>query len=416
MKKKIIAIAIVVSLVCVVGIVLVINSTSKASKDDKQTVNKGSKWSAEEYVDAKDKDSAIDKTAVEVDTDPTSITVLVNKEYKVPSDYEPEDLVEPNVAFSFNYKDEKRMLREEAAKQLELLFKGAKRFGYELLGVSGYRSYERQKTLYEFNLMKYGYEYTQKYSAMPGTSEHQTGLAIDISCKSMGGILRTTFADTKEGKWVQNNAYKYGYVVRYANNKTDLTGYAYEPWHIRYVGYDLAKYLHDNNMTLDEYYAYKLNIDIIDREQYAYYDDLLSRNKKGDIVYSKAVLDDLLDKKDVMEDEKPEEPQPLKDPDDILDGLGESDGMDEDIGDGEDDGMPDVTSAPTTEPTKEATIKPTSGGTPTSGPVGGQTSNPVEPSQPPVDVPSRPGGDSSDKDEDEDKKDTYKPGFGFGRP
>ena len=248
MKKKIIAIAIVISVVCIAAVLLIVNNDSKANKDNKTTVNKGPLGILDGENGNEDDASTIKGTTSTVDTDPTSITVLVNKEYKIPNDYEPDDLIEPNIKFSFNYEDEKRMLRSEAAKQLELLFEAAKSDGHELLGVSGYRSYNRQKTLYEYNLLKYGYEYTQKYSAMPGTSEHQLGLAIDISCKTMGGLLRTTFADTQEGKWVQANAYKYGYIVRYTKDKIGVTGYGYEPWHIRYVGCELAKFLYDNNI------------------------------------------------------------------------------------------------------------------------------------------------------------------------
>ena len=83
---------------------------------------------------------------------------------------------------------------------------------------------------------------------MAGTSEHQTGLAIDISCSSIQGMLSDKFADTKEGKWVSDNCYKYGFIIRYPKNKSNVTGYGYEPWHIRYVGKELAKYLYDNNI------------------------------------------------------------------------------------------------------------------------------------------------------------------------
>ena len=104
---------------------------------------------------------------------------------------------------------------------------------------------------------------------MAGTSEHQTGLAIDISCPTMNGILTDKFGETKEGKWVAENSYKYGFIVRYPKNKSNITGYGYEPWHIRYVGTELAKYLFDNNITLDEYYDYKLDANIVDRNAYA---------------------------------------------------------------------------------------------------------------------------------------------------
>jgi hypothetical protein len=163
---------------------------------------------------------------------------------------------------------------------------------------------------------------------MPGTSEHQIGLAIDISCKRINGMLASKFGEMEEGIWVQKNAYKYGYIVRYLSHKSELTGYGYEPWHIRYVGKKLAKHLHDNNITLEEYYGYKLDKDSIERETYAYYDYLLTLKGKGQTKLSQAVLDDMIDREDIDEeaDEKPEEPiapedPELKDPSDILGGL-----------------------------------------------------------------------------------------------
>ncbi|MBE5934830.1 MAG: hypothetical protein E7262_03470 [Lachnospiraceae bacterium] len=361
MKKKLILGVVSAIILCTVAVLVVINSKTEASdvKDRTTVFNIGAK-NREKYVTGEDKDSVVEKTAKKVDTDPSSITVLVNKEYKVPKDYKPDDLVEPNIEFSFNYKDEKRMLRKEAAKYLEALFQGAKKAGYDLLGVSAYRSYERQKMIYEYNLMEYGYDYTQEYSAMPGTSEHQTGLAIDISCKRMSGLLKSSFGETAEGKWVQANAYRYGYIVRYSKNKTNITGYGYEPWHIRYVGEDLAKLLHDNNMTLDEYYEYILNSDLIDREQYAYYDALLTRKDEGKEDYSQAILDDLLSDTDVQDSELEEDDDFITpDPGDVMDGL--EDVPEPPIGFEEED-MPPIEDIETTEeptPTEAPTVKPT---------------------------------------------------------
>ncbi len=194
--------------------------------------------------------------ATKMDLDPTSITVFVNKEYALPKDYVPEDLVIPNVLFDLTGYDERKLLRREAATALEQLFQAAQADGYTLYGISGYRSYDRQKQIFLNNIVKKGKKHTLKYSAVPGTSEHQTGLAIDVSTKALKFRLVTTFANSPEGKWLAENAHYYGYIVRYPKNRSDITGYAYEPWHIRYVGKDLAKYLYDNNLTLDEYYHY----------------------------------------------------------------------------------------------------------------------------------------------------------------
>lgn len=191
-----------------------------------------------------------------VDTDINSITILVNKSYMLDTDYEPDDLVVPNIKFSMASYDPKMQLRQEAATAMENLFDAAMQNGLELVGVSGYRSYKRQFEIYASNLIKRGQTFTDQYSAYPGTSEHQTGLAMDISTSSIGNRLTDEFANTPEGIWVEQNCYKYGFIVRFQADKTDVTGYAYEPWHIRYVGVELATYLTEHNLTLDEYYGY----------------------------------------------------------------------------------------------------------------------------------------------------------------
>ena len=232
MKKKLYIWIGTIFLIIIFSIVVVIKfynrSHAEASKN-----NEGSKAMLNVKNDNNGSDDGADDSdsggGIVLDTNPNSIKVLVNKEYTIKADYEPKDLVEPNIKFSFNYKDEKRKLRKVAADNLEILFNEAKSAGYELEGVSGYRSYKRQKTIYEYNLLNNGFEYTQIYSAMAGTSEHQTGLAIDISCPSMKGILTDKFGDTKEGKWVSENSYKYGFIVRYPKNKSNVTGYGSEP-------------------------------------------------------------------------------------------------------------------------------------------------------------------------------------------
>lgn len=301
MKKKfyiwIGTIFLIVIFVAVVAIKLYNKSHAEASQNNGDTK---AMWNSEDGNNDNNRtNNDEDKLEKVVDTNPNSTTVLVNKEYTVAENYVPKDLVEPNIKFSFNYKDEKRKLRKVAADNLEILFQQAKSAGYELEGVSGYRSYKRQKTIYEYNLLKNGFEYTQIYSAMAGTSEHQTGLAIDISCPSMNGILTDKFGETKEGKWVAENSYKYGFIVRYPKNKSNITGYGYEPWHIRYVGTELAKYLYENNITLDEYYEYKFDSNIVDRSAYAYYDYLLTMESGGYKELSAAELDDVVDKNNV---------------------------------------------------------------------------------------------------------------------
>lgn len=207
--------------------------------------------------------------ATKIDLNTSSITLYVNREYPLPKEYKPEDLVRPNVAFDLTSSGDKTLMRSEAAKALEKLFRAAQKDGITLIGVSAYRSYDRQFKIFTNNMITKGQKHTFQYSAIPGTSEHQTGLSIDISGSTMKNKLTDAFADTMEGAWVAKNSYKYGYIIRYPKDKADITGYAYEPWHIRYVGRGLAYYLHTNNLTLDEYYKYTPSPDFDFEKVYA---------------------------------------------------------------------------------------------------------------------------------------------------
>ena len=210
--------------------------------------------SAEPQEAAKKSSSNI-KLPNAINTNPISLTVLVNKLHSVPSDYVPSDLVEPAILFSFSYKDPKRQLRQVAAHALEDMFRAASWDGIELVGVSGYRSYNYQNVLYRNQIQEIGEEAANMLSAPPGKSEHQTGLAMDISCPELKGELTDCFAESTPGIWVAENCDRFGFIIRYPMNKVNITGYAYEPWHIRYVGVELATYLKENNMCLEEYYG-----------------------------------------------------------------------------------------------------------------------------------------------------------------
>ena len=194
---------------------------------------------------------------VTVNTDNTNATFIINRDYPLSNNYKPSDLVVPNIPFSFSDKTlDKRKLKQVAAKALEELYETAlAESGLKIYGVSGYRSYERQYEIYGTNLINKGTRHTNLYSAAPGNSEHQTGLAIDVSCESIGFNLDNRFASTPEGIWLKENCWRFGFILRYPKDKEEITGYAYEPWHIRYVGVPLAYYLYNNNMTLEEYYG-----------------------------------------------------------------------------------------------------------------------------------------------------------------
>lgn len=186
---------------------------------------------------------------------PMNIVSLVNKEFGLPDGYIPEDLIRPNVEFSFGNQDiEKSYMREEAANALEDMFNGAKKSGITLYAVSGYRSYDRQTVLFGAEVDRVGEEKAIQAVAYPGNSEHQTGLAMDISSKSADFLLTEEFGETKEGKWLKENAHLYGFILRYPKGKESITQYKYEPWHFRYVGKKSAKDIYENDWTLEEYF------------------------------------------------------------------------------------------------------------------------------------------------------------------
>ncbi|HEY5587168.1 MAG TPA: D-alanyl-D-alanine carboxypeptidase family protein [Ruminiclostridium sp.] len=182
---------------------------------------------------------------------PYSILALVNKHNSLPSTYVPQNLVVPNIPFLYLEFLPQKLMRFEAAQALEQLFAKAKKDNISLLGVSGYRSYNAQVNIFG-NKIKASSNANQS-SARPGESEHQTGLSIDLTSPSINYVLTQSFGETKEGKWLKENAPNYGFIIRFPQGKELITGYQYEPWHIRYVGIPVAKKISQNNLTLEEY-------------------------------------------------------------------------------------------------------------------------------------------------------------------
>ncbi|UOQ46782.1 M15 family metallopeptidase [Gracilibacillus caseinilyticus] len=195
------------------------------------------------------------KEALEVVENPASVSIVVNKQRKLPDGYEPPDLVEADVSYYAPEGDPKRLIRQEAAGALESLFAAAKQEGLELVAVSGYRSYQRQKVIYENNVAANGQEHADKFSAKPGTSEHQTGLAMDVASAALVSVLEQSFIETDEGQWLEDHAHEHGFIIRYPEGKEDITGYSYEPWHLRYVGKDIASEIYEAQSTLEEYFG-----------------------------------------------------------------------------------------------------------------------------------------------------------------
>ncbi|KMJ57297.1 hypothetical protein AB685_18030 [Bacillus sp. LL01] len=192
--------------------------------------------------------------AIPVVANPGAMNVMVNKFWSLPEGYRPGDLIKPNVPFSFGDENSDRSkLRAEAAESLEVMFNVAKGEGIELYARSGFRSYETQAAIFKNEVATFGYEQAVLYVALPGTSEHQTGLAMDITAKSVGLELVEKFEGTAEGKWLAENAHHYGFILRYPKGQTNITGYAFEPWHFRYVGVEIAGEIYAKGITLEEY-------------------------------------------------------------------------------------------------------------------------------------------------------------------
>ena len=175
---------------------------------------------------------------------------LVNKYNYLTSDYVPGDLVKVDNAYTGN----NTSVISIAYDNFVLLVDAAKENDLTIRATTCYRSFDFQKILYEKYVRTDGVELADTYSARPGFSEHQLGYSIDLT--NGDGVSFEEFENTKEYEWLKDNAYKYGFILRYPKDKEYITGYMFEPWHIRYVGTDVAKYIYENDITYEEYYAY----------------------------------------------------------------------------------------------------------------------------------------------------------------
>src|SRR5699024_11086617 len=178
---------------------------------------------------------------------------LINKRAACRAEYIPEDLVPPDVRFTFTEDLPKKQMRKVAARALEDLFKDADDAGLDLFAQSGYRSYERQEAIFAANIEKNGEKAAKKYSARPGESEHQSGLTMDVTSPGVEYDHVIAFEDTPEGKWIKKQASDYKFIIRNQKGKEDMTQYQYEPCHLRYVGKNAAKEIMQEDITLEEY-------------------------------------------------------------------------------------------------------------------------------------------------------------------
>ena len=194
-------------------------------------------------------------------SEPGSLWQIVNKRRPLePTGYRPADLTAPHVPLRLGADSDQMKLRPEAARALERLFTRAAGQPADkkvsLILSSAFRPHEYQQTLYEGYVKKYGQAAADAESARPGYSEHQTGLALDVIAASHRCDVAACFADTPEGRWLVDNAWHEGFIIRYGQNQTAVTGYAYEPWHLRYVGPELAAELHNSgNPPLETFFS-----------------------------------------------------------------------------------------------------------------------------------------------------------------
>jgi D-alanyl-D-alanine carboxypeptidase len=190
-------------------------------------------------------------------TNPSSIWVVANKQRPLdPKTYAP-SLTVPQIPLRSNITSDERQVAKVMATPLESMVNDAKNDNIAFDLESGYRSYDFQVALYNRYVQQQGKAVADSQSARPGFSEHQTGLAADLGGKSKPACnVEACYGDTPEGKWLVANAYKYGFIIRYPSDKAGVTGYIYEPWHIRYVGTYLATEMHNQHVeTLEEFFG-----------------------------------------------------------------------------------------------------------------------------------------------------------------
>lgn len=161
--------------------------------------------------------------------------LIVNKAYSLPEDYDPG-------------------LKEDVEKSFNLMKSEMARDGLDIKIISGYRSYKDQEKTYNSQVKAYGKEEADRVAAKPGFSEHQTGYALDLFTNDDSVTVSNSFDSTREAEWLEKNSYKYGFILRYPKDKEEITGYAHESCHFRYVGPELAKKLFETGQTIEEYY------------------------------------------------------------------------------------------------------------------------------------------------------------------
>lgn len=202
----------------------------------------------------KENPSSSDPEIIEVPEGEEFYKIVVNKNYSLPEDFEPKEL---ETMYKSSYK-----LEKTASGHLTELLKDMEKEGLSVYPTSGFRTQKKQSELFKNKISQYKKTYPAKNEqevfalaasivAVPGTSEHQTGLAVDLT---KDGTLQASFGKTKEGIWLAENCHKYGFIIRYPKDKESVTTITYEPWHLRYVGIGLAEDIKNSGLCLEEYF------------------------------------------------------------------------------------------------------------------------------------------------------------------
>ena len=173
----------------------------------------------------------------------------LDKEHRLPADCVPAGLAAVPGAYSSGG----HQLTAETVDAMVEMLDAAAAEGHFMVVVSAYRSYAGQEATYNWHVNTFGQAYADRVSARPGHSEHQLGTTADLSSASVGYELTEAFGDTPEGLWLAENSWKYGFIISYPAGKEHITGYAYEPWHLRYVGKEVAAEVHASGLTLREF-------------------------------------------------------------------------------------------------------------------------------------------------------------------
>ena len=239
------------TIVLLISAAALLYATAQSNRQEAPTLVSNQPKSTSEDPESEEK---FDTTLYSID-DPESIWVIVNKQRPLqPMTYTPTDLVVPDVPLRVPG-HESMKVRAEVGNAVEQMFMAAEASGIELMLSSAFRSYSFQETLYTGYVRSQGQAQADTQSARPGYSEHQTGLAVDIISTKRICDLEQCFGETEEGKWLAENAVRFGFILRYTQDNQSTAGYSYEPWHFRYVGNELAQELQSKDVTtLEEFF------------------------------------------------------------------------------------------------------------------------------------------------------------------